>query len=507
MGAGLRLTAAAASGAALAFCFPPHSLSILAWVSVAMLMAVSLGASYRAAFTCGFVHGAAFYVIGVPWIYTVMRAYGNLNVIESAGVFAALAGTLSLYPAIFCLCLARLGRVSITTACLAAPFLWVALEFAKTHFPFHGFPWNLLGYAGARHLGLLQLVSLTGIYGLSFVLAGCNAFAAWLFLARPRHPWVVGTVAGGIMLSAVLVGDQFVPQEAPDRVAAMVQLNFPQSMEYPPDWFERHAADLEEIERLSADPSKPRPGVIIWPEAPAPFYWQDPRFSTLLSRIAQTAGNHVLTGVVDWKLPAGASSGRLEPYNTAILVDPTGRRVFSYDKIHLVPFGEYVPLRRWLTFAGRLTAEVGDFRSGSSYAVGELPGGSFGVFICYEGVYPEEVRQFVDRGARLLINISNDGWLQNSGGGEQHLEMVRVRAVENRRWLLRATNTGITASVDPYGRVAARFARDVRGLFRAPYGFRKDLTLYARWGDWFAWLCAAAAATAVLGSGFLRKRS
>jgi apolipoprotein N-acyltransferase len=507
MSAAPRLTAAVASGVALAFCFPPYSLSILAWVSLALLMAVSLGASSRSAFVYGFAHGAAFCVISMPWAYTVMRVYGNLSVIEAAGVFAAFAATISLFPAIFSLCLARLGRLSVSTACVAAPFLWVALEFARTHLPSHGFPWNLLGYAGARHLGLLQLASVTGIYGLSFVLAGVNAFAAWLFLARPRHPWLVGSVTGGILLSAVLVGDQFVPQEAPDRVAALVQTNFPQAPEYPADWFQRHAADLDEIERLSADPAKPRPSVIIWPEVPAPFYWQDPRFSARLSRVAQTAGNHILTGVVDWKLPPGTSSGRLEPYNTAILVDPAGRRVFSYDKIHLVPFGEYVPLRRWLSFADKLTVEVGEFQPGSSYAVGDLPGGSFGVFICYEAVYPDEVRQFVKNGARLLINISNDGWLQNSGGGEQHLAMALVRAAENRRWLLRATNTGVTASIDPYGRIVARFTPEVRGLFRAPYGYRKDLTLYARWGDWFAWFCVAAAVTSLLGSVFRRKES
>jgi len=178
------------------------------------------------------------------------------------------------------------------------------------------------------------------------------------------------------------------------------------------------------------------------------------------------------------------------------LLDPSGRRVFLYDKIHLVPFGEYVPLRRWLTFAKKLTAEVGDFQSGSEYKVGTLSeragGGRFGSFICYEAIFPAEVRRFVVHGASLLINLSNDGWFGRSAAPEQHVAMARVRAAENRRWLLRDTNNGFTASVDPYGRYVARLATDIRGELDAPYDFRSDLTAYARWGDWLAWLCVAA---------------
>ena len=133
--------------------------------------------------------------------------------------------------------------------------------------------------------------------------------------------------------------------------------------------------------------------------------------------------------------------------------------IFTYDKIHLVPFGEYVPLRRWLTFAGRLTADIADFTPGTSISVGELPGGKFGVFICYEAIFPAKCARFTANGAELLINISNDGWFGRSAAPAQHLMMARVRAVENRRWLLRDTNNGFTASVDPYGRIVASCQR------------------------------------------------
>ncbi len=217
-------------------------------------------------------------------------------------------------------------------------------------------------------------------------------------------------------------------------------------------------------------------------------------------RIARESRSDFLVGVIDWK-PAPNAAGKsgpdahgvvaVAPYNSAALLDPAGREKFLYDKIRLVPFSEYVPGRNFWWFAKDLTALASDFQKGTRYAVGDLPGGRFGVFICYEAIFPDEVRRFVRNGAELLINISDDGWLGRSSGPAQSLLMARLRAVENRRWLLRDTNNGFTASVDPYGRVVASMAPDVRGELDAPYGFRGDLTWYTRWGDWFAWLCVA----------------
>ena len=493
----LRLLLAFASGTALSFAFPPFNLGLLAWIAVALLLGISLGVPRRIALLCGFAHGVAFYLFGLPWIYTVMRVHGGLDRFEAGGVFAAMIAALALFPAAFAFAVAQLARHSRSRALAASPFLWVTLELARRHLPALGFPWNLLGYAGALHLGLLQLAAVTGIYGLSFVVAAFNAMVAWVFLLRSRRSFLFGAVTLGIAVSAITAGDQFVPREKPDQVAALVQTNFPESPEYPPDWMERHAAEMDELERLSISSAQAMHGMTVWPEVPAPFYWQDPKFASRMSAIARATGNHVLTGIVDWKPAPG---GRLLPYNTAILVDPSGRRVFSYDKIHLVPFGEYVPLRRWLTFAEKLTAEVGDFQPGSVYAVGEIPGGRFGVAICYEAIFPDEMRRFAANGARLLINLSNDGWFVGSAAAAQHLAMARVRAVENRRWVLRATNTGLTASVDPYGRVVALLEPEVRGALAAPYGFRDDLTPYTRWGDWFAYLCVAAALTVLIGT-------
>jgi apolipoprotein N-acyltransferase len=484
MSSTLRWTAAVASGLALAFAFPPFDIGILAWVSLALLIGAAVGAGPGRGFLYGWAHGMMFFAATLPWIYTVLRTYA-MSPFQAAAVFVLLITVLSACPGLFAAGVAWCGRRSVAWACVAAPFLWVASELLRRYELGPGFPWNLLGYAGAVHLGLLQLVTITGIYGLSFVLVAANALLAWVLMTRTRAAWLTGIITGVVVVSAVLVGDQFVPLEQPDHVAVLVQTNFPQSMSYPPDWLERHAGELDELETISADASRRTRGMIVWPECPAPFYWQDPRFTARLARLALTTANNVIAGVVDWK---PGPNGQLQPYNTAVMVDPAGHRVFSYAKVELVPFGEYIPWRPLLTHISAVAAELGDFQRGKEYSVGELPGGRFSLFICYEAVIPEEIRQFVKRGARLLINLSNDGWFGHSAALEQHLAQARVRAVENRRWLLRATNTGLTVSVSPYGRIVAAIPPDRRTTLIAPYGFRDDLTMYTRWGDWMAYL-------------------
>jgi apolipoprotein N-acyltransferase len=184
------------------------------------------------------------------------------------------------------------------------------------------------------------------------------------------------------------------------------------------------------------------------------------------------------------------AGGESQVYNSAALVNPQGQIAARYDKVHLVPFGEYIPLQRLLSFAQSLTREVGMFARGSGRWPLDTGTGKLGVFICYESLFPGEVRQFADHGAQVFINISNDGWFGDSGAPEQHLNVARMRAIENGRWLLRATNTGITASIDPFGRVVAQAPSGMRTTLLAPYSLRDETTFYTRYGDWFPCLCA-----------------
>ncbi|MGH9690274.1 MAG: apolipoprotein N-acyltransferase [Candidatus Acidiferrales bacterium] len=496
---------ALASGVALALSFPNYNLPFLAWISVGMLFLASFGARPRVAPLYGLLHGLVFYPLCVPWIDTVMRQYGSVDSVAAAGILALLTVALSIFPVIFSWGIAFVSRDggssrSRVLACWLAPFLWVALEFARTHLILGGFPWNLTGYAASGSLSFVQLTTLTGIYGLSFIVAAYSSLLVYAILVGRQRIWKTLIAATAALIVIAVGGQYFVPRAVPHHVAHLVQTDFPQSEEYPANWIQIHAPELDQLEQISvgaAQKAPEHPSLIIWPEVPAPFSFEDPAFTQRAQRIARDSRSNFLVGIVDWK--KSAAGGWLAS-NSAVLLNPAGVRVFTYDKIHLVPFGEYVPMRRWLSFAGRLTADISDFTPGTVHSVGHLPDGSFGVFICYEAIFPAEVREFTRGGAQLLINISNDGWFGRSSAPAQHLMMARVRAVENRRWLLRDTNNGFTASVDPYGRIVAEMPTDVRGELDAPYDFRSGLTPYVRFGDWFAWFCVIASLALFLAS-------
>lgn len=493
----LRLAVAAVSGAALSLSFTGLYLSIYSWICVAALLLAAIGASGRVAFACGFLHALLFVLTSVPWIATVLSVHGGLTVAGGWGVLLLIASAWGVLVGGFTLTVDRISRRSIDLACIAAPFVWVTFEFVRAHLPEISFPWNLLGYPASANLGLLQIATLTGIYGLSFLAAGFNALLAWVVVSKRmelRQRVGIAGLVTTILLVATLVGPRLVPQAKAQHFARAVQLNFPEVPEYPPDWFAKNEQQLGEVSTMSLAPSGEKPDLLVWPEAPAPFSFEDSQFAKLASSLAIRFGHPFLAGAIEWRTPVDLSDkvppGRLVPYNSAILLDAQGQRAFVYDKIHLVPFGEYEPFPLIHRVVANISDEVGGFHKGNRYAVGRLPNGhTFGVFICYEAIYPGEVRRFVVNGAQLLLNISNDGWFGHSAAAEQHLHMVRVRAVENRRWIVRSTNSGYTVSVDPYGRIFAPLPPDVRAETDLPYDFRTDETMYTRFGDWFAWMC------------------
>ncbi len=494
---GLRLVVGAVSGAALSLSYTGIYLSIYSWVCVAILLFSIFGARPRVAFGCGFLHGLLFALTSAPWIATVLNVHGGLSIAGGWGVLLLIAIVWGIHFGAFAWGVHRLSRRSIVLACLGAPFIWVTFEFIRAQSPEISFPWNLLGYPAAANLGLVQLTTIAGIYGLSFLVAGFNALLAWTSASNAlttRGRITFAAAATAILLISALAGPRLVPQTHAQHFARAVQLNFPEVESYPADWFQVHAADLEEIGRISLAPAAEKPDLLVWPEAPAPFSFQDSQFAKIASTLAIRFGHPFLAGSIEWKLPVDPSDvaprGSLLPYNSALLFDAQGQRVFVYDKIHLVPFGEYEPFPLIHHVVTSVSGEVGGFHKGNKYVVAQLPrGNTFGVFICYEAIYPDEVRRFAAGGAQVLINISNDGWFGRSAAAEQHLRMARVRAVENRRWIVRSTNNGFTVSVDPYGRIFEPLPPDVRASADLPYDFRTDKTIYTRFGDWFAWLC------------------
>lgn len=499
------------TGAGLSLSFIGLNLQIYSWISVGLLLMLVMKTKPRVAFGCGFVHAIAFVLTSVPWIATVLSVHGGLSTVGGWGVLLLIAAAWGVLLGTFAWCVNRVARRDANMACTAAPFLWVTFEFIRAHLPEISFPWNLLGYPAGTNLAMVQLTTLTGIYGLSFVVAAFNSLIAWADAAKStaivkRLGIIAGTTA--LILLVMFGGEKIVPKAVANHSARAVQPNFPEVESYGQDWFGAHREDLVELEALSLEDTAKHPDLIIWPEAPAPFSWQDAQFGRFASRIAIDAQRPFLAGTIEWKLETLPSGAHVHaPYNSAVMVDGNGRRILAYDKMHLVPFGEYEPFPLIHRVVASVSSEVGGFRKGTNRVVGTLPNGfKFGTYICYEAIYPGEIREFANRGANLFINISNDGWFGKSAAAEQHLRMARVRAVENRRWLIRVTNNGITAAVDPYGRTFTSIPRDVRGAADLPYDFRTDQTLYTRFGDWFAWLCVIVSVILV-GQTFTKQRS
>jgi len=498
MPGGLRLLLGAVSGAALSLSFTGLYLSIYSWICVGILLFAVLGGRPRVAFASGFLHGLVFPLTSVPWIATVLSVHGGLSMAGGWGVLLLIAGAWGVLIGTFAWAVNRLSRRSVELACLGAPFVWVTFEFVRAHLPEISFPWNLLGYPAAANLGLVQVTTITGIYGLSFLVAGFNALLVWAGASRMMDGKTRGAIVAAtaaILVIVRLAGPRIVPQAQAHHYARAVQVDFPEAQSYPADWFQAHASELEEIERISLASSAEKPDLLVWPEAPAPFSFQDVQFARIASKLAIDFQHPFLAGAIEWRPPVDPAENRpgaphLVPYNSALLFDPQGQRVFVYDKVHLVPFGEYEPFPLIHQVVTSVSEEVGGFHKGKKHSVGHFPDGhKFGVFICYEAIYPGEVRTFAAGGAQLLINISNDGWFGRSAAAEQHLRMARVRAVEDRRWIVRSTNNGYTVSIDPYGRIYEPLSPDVRAAVDLPYDFRTDETIYTRFGDWFAWLC------------------
>jgi apolipoprotein N-acyltransferase len=506
--AALRFLLAALSGAILSLSYHFSHSSLYSWFCLALLLFSLLQARARVAFFCGFLHGLIFVLTCVPWIAEVLSVHGGMSVAAGWGVLLLIATVWGCSIGLFTWMVQRLSRQGMGWALAGAPFLWISTEVLRAYLPEISFPWGLLGYPAAGNPALVQLTTITGIYGVSFLVAVFNSLLIWILTATAEQKKTRMAILAGVLAVLLAVqhfGPAFVPHAEAHHIARVVQPNFPENEQYVGDWYVDHRADLAQLDQLSLRtlPGAQKPDLLIWPEAPAPFSFQDPRFGPYISRLATEFQNPVVVGVIDWKpiLESGRGVPRtgLVPYNSAALLNGLGQKTFLYDKIHLVPFGEYEPFPLIHQVVTSVSEEVGGFRKGKDRSVGKFPNGNtFSIFICYEAIYAGEIRQFANNGAQLLINVSNDGWFGKSEAAEQHIRMARVRAVENRRWLLRDTNSGITASIDPYGNVQRVMQRDTRDSADLPYDFRSDKTIYTRFGDWFAWMCVAISAILVL---------
>jgi apolipoprotein N-acyltransferase len=473
------------------------------------------------AYACGFV----WYLGNCYWIYQTMYLYGGLSRPVAAGILILFCLYLGLYHALFGTLIAtfhrRFGRQS---ALLLVPFAWVAVELARARIT--GLPWDLLGIAQVDNPLLTRLAPITGAYGLSFIIAAVNAL--WLLRIRVRerrYTRLTLTIAGVVVIVLYVVSLRFIanPASSPTTATAtLVQENlevgaantgpepstqqflesFSYLSRYPSPRFLLGIPELdgtpsvylirEQVPAAGENPNEPAPtptNLIVWPESPAPFQDIDPQFRAAMSALARTAHAPVIVGNTGFE-PDPASRSGYDLYNRASFFAADGAVAGHYDKMHLVPFGEYVPYKEFFFFAKNLLNEVGLFEPGRERTVFNTGGHTYGVFICYESIFGDEIRHLTQEGADVLINISNDGWYGNTSAAWQHLNMVRMRAIENHRWILRATNTGVTAAINPSGRVTAAAPRHRRTSIQVHFAYEQYLTFYARYGDLFAYACA-----------------
>ncbi len=524
--------AAALSAALLELPFPlagpmPPWRSIFAWFGLVPLLWAILSPlnttaprSLRRAFLLSYLTGFLWYCGNCYWIRNTMQHYGDMPPLAPTLLLIGFSAVLGLYFALFGFFVALVHRASgsVRKALAAAPLLWVAFEYLAAHLT--SVPWDQLGYSQVDNGLLTHLAPWTGVYGISFVLVCANGMlvAPVLLHSRHRRVWLFGLVGLGLAATGIVRAPFIPPQPEPTATAVLIQPNLDvgdNNLWASPDEWNAHIAEFTRLakqscqtdvagipqtgapmQQVNCPPPTAPPDLVAWPESPAPFFESEPRFQQALVSVAHSVDAPLMVGSIGMNIAPDQRSWL--SYNSALVIGADGQRVGRYDKIHLVPFGEYVPFKNLLFFARKLTGRVSDFSRGDLRKVFRLNGHRYGIFICYESAFASEVRQFPRLGAEVLVNLSDDGWYGNTSAPWQHLNIARMRAIENRRWLLRDTNNGVTAVIDPYGRVRQSIPRHQVGALDAKFGFRDDITFYTAHGDVFAWLCAILS----LGLGF-----
>jgi apolipoprotein N-acyltransferase len=472
---------AALSGFLLVLVFPKFDFVWLApFALTPLIFAVARETRPLRRFGLGYVAGLIYWGGVNYWIQYVLDVHGGTGHVLSWLMLILFCLAKALHMGAFALLAGWAMRV--WWAAIAVPAVWVAIEW--THGPL-GFAWLDLGNAGIDMAVPLRLAPITGVYGLSFVFALMSTAVAIAFLRRPR--WQLTPML--LVLTPLML--PFLPDVHRGAASALlVQPNIPDDEVWNPATFESTVQRMNVMSIVLEFGRHQPPDLVVWPEVPAPFYENTPAMTDEARRNGQNGHTYFLAGIV-----ARAPSG--EPLNSAALWSPDGTEVSRYDKVNLVPFGEFVPWPfGYLT--SKVSTEAGDFKSGTRVVVSRENGHTIGTFICYESVFPNYIRKFALQGAEALFNLSNDSWFGRSAARHQHLKIARMRAVENRRWLLRDTNDGITAAIDPAGRVSNEVSSFEAISGEVSFNYLKETTFYTRWGDWFVALCAVLGAAGVI---------
>lgn len=486
---------AAVSGLLLILSFPKFGHGAVAWVALVPLLTALPGTSGWRALRLGYITGAVSALGVLYWVSLVVVQYGGIPLPIGIAIMVALCLAFALFPSVFAWAVARLVVHFGTVGLLGAPVVWVATELLRAYTAFQ-FPWCQLGYSQYRFLPVIQVASVTAVYGVSFLLVSTSAllaFAASEGRPRPRRFAAAGLalVLGAAWGGGAWAMSRPLPESGRTRVG-LVQGGIRQEDKWLP---ERARDNIGRHLQLTYEAAARGARLVVWPESAVPFlYDENPDLAEGLRVMAQTNDIYLFFGNDD---RVRDPAGEVKTYVGAKLLTPEGELTLRYHKIQLVPFGEYVPMQPLFTLGGRFAAkvvrEVSDFTPGSEPVVAEVDGHLVGGYICYEAIFPGLVRRFALAGAELLVNVTNDAWYGTTSAPHQHLAMAAFRAVENRRYMVRAANTGITAVVDPWGRILEPTRLFDRTVLVRDVPFIAEMSFYTRHGDVFARACLAVA--------------
>ena len=496
---------AIASGVLIALSFPNAGLSFLAWIALIPLLIALEGASARTAFRIGLTCGLSAYAIILYWINIVVTLYGHLPWAVSIPIYLMLVAWLALFYGMTTL-VARLGEQVGVKAAFTLPVAWIAFDFIRS-FLFTGFPWAMLGHSQYRTLPLIQIADITGVYGITALIVLANVVLYRVLRAVSGagvpYPFKSALFLITALIATLLYGFNRLNRpettSGPPLRVALIQGNIPQDVKWSPAFREETMAIYE---RLTREAGKGGADLVVWPESAVPFFFQDePMQAERVRALARELHTWLVLGSPAHELV----NDRNTFLNSAFVIAPTGETMARGYKLHLVPFGEYVPMKHLLPFVSKLVVGIGDFSPGEHAAPLNVGQTQAGLLVCYEAIFPELAREYVRNGARILVNITNDAWYGRSSAPYQHFSIAVFRAVETRTPLLRAANTGITAIVDQNGHVRTMtglFVEDFRtGEVRPGSGD----SLYLRIGDAPAWLCVLLS-SGVAGLAWFRQR-
>jgi apolipoprotein N-acyltransferase len=494
------------SGALLALSFPRFGHPVFAWIALVPLLIALSGWRGRVerlpgqpplrAFMLGLTTGALYFIGTIYWTGTVVRTFGGLALPVALLAALLLASYLALCPAMAALITARVVTRAGTGALFLMPAAWVATEFARGYL-FGGFPWVPLGNSQVTVLPVAQLASVFGVYGLSALVVFVNATLAYALLTDGRKKMIA--IAAAVVVLASIGGwgarrlaDGSLTREGTPLRVGLIQGNIAQEDKWDPGQAQRifttYIAMTRDAVRRGAE-------FVVWPESSTPFMFEEDEVGEIAMR---DLSREVQVPILFGSDQVDRAGGSTRLFNAAFLITPEGETAAVYRKMHLVPFGEYIPFKRWLYFVSPLVEQLAEFSPGTSMVM--LPVGPHLVStaICYEVVYPALMRQAVAGGSQLLTTITNDAWYGQSSAPYQHFELASMRAIEQGRYLARAANTGISGVIDPYGRVVRR-----SGIFEQE-GVVEDVrlltsrTLYSAIGDALAYLSIALTAGALI---------